>query len=280
MSINTAIHNWIDKSAPDYYTMFIKVWIPYNAWYMHNYYEEDNRTSDKAIISHIKEVANPFKDKIIALLRNNDEESNSFKKMISKLHQQLERVPIPNSTERISFSSVNLFPNLDKNGPKTIAKRGFSVTGKKDITLPKTSKRWIFEIVKNANNKTICRIELNKCSVKELYLDYEFSKLDSKYKMAIEECLKAIDPEQKVSVIIPPIHRGNSYVKPPNSICLDKDSNLYFTEDISNISKALISIMYELRCKLFHGEIEPNADNLGVYEWAYKIQYLLNKSLK
>ena len=53
MSINTSIAKWLEKAEPDYYTLFIKVWIPYNAWYMHNFYDEDAnppRINDRDII--------------------------------------------------------------------------------------------------------------------------------------------------------------------------------------------------------------------------------------
>ena len=109
MSINTAISKWIDKSEPDFYTLFIKAWIPYNSWYMCNFYDEDatpKRTSDKDIINYIKSNSNAYKDKIITLLRNSDEESELFRLLISKLHYQLESTPIPNTNERIAFSSI------------------------------------------------------------------------------------------------------------------------------------------------------------------------------
>ena len=88
MPINTTISKWIDKSEPDFYTLFIKAWIPYNSWYMSNFYDEDaspKRTSDKDIISYIKANSNAYKDKIVTLLRNNDEESETFKLQISRL---------------------------------------------------------------------------------------------------------------------------------------------------------------------------------------------------
>ena len=28
------IKDWIGRSEPDYYMMFVKAWIPFNAWYI------------------------------------------------------------------------------------------------------------------------------------------------------------------------------------------------------------------------------------------------------
>ena len=90
MAINTHIKNWIDKSDPDYYIMFIKAWIPYNAWYMHNFYNEDERRiNDKSIIRYIQNNPNKYKDKIISLINGNDDDSKQFKQRITLLHYQL-----------------------------------------------------------------------------------------------------------------------------------------------------------------------------------------------
>lgn len=283
MSINTAISKWIDKSEPDFYTLFIKAWIPYNSWYMCNFYDEDatpKRTSDKDIINYIKSNSNAYKDKIITLLRNSDEESELFRLLISKLHYQLESTPIPNTNERIAFSSICISDNTNSNGPQTITETVFSITGRKDTTLPRTSPRWIFEVINNRTNNTISRISLMKCSLSELRSNNDFNSLDNKYKAAVEKCLNEIDPYKKISVVIPPVNKRGKYSAPPNSICINAKTNLYFTENLDDVSKSIIQILYELRCKLFHGEIEPSEANVGVYEQAFYIQRTLIKALR
>lgn len=285
MSINTAISKWIEKSEPDFYTLFIKAWIPYNSWYMHNFYDEDanpRRTSDKDIIGYIKTNSNVYKDKIITLLRNNDDESNNFKLLISNLYYQLENTPIPNVNERISFNSICISDNTNSNGPLTITESDFAVTGKKDVLLPRTSARWIFEIndTRTRTTRTISRISLMKCSLTELRTNNDFNSLANKYKSSIEKCLNEIDPNKKISVMIPPDRRRGKYVEPPHSICIDINKNLYFTDNLEDVSKSVIQILYELRCKLFHGEIAPTDANLGIYEQAYYIQRILIKALR
>lgn len=283
MSINTAISKWIDKSEPDFYTLFIKAWIPYNSWYMCNFYDEDTiskRTSDKEIINYIKSTSNVYKDKIVTLLRNNDEESEAFKLLISRLHYQLENTSIPNAYEKIAFSSICISDNVNSNGPQTINETDFSITGKKDTTLPKSSPRWIFEVIDNKTTRTIKRVSLMKCSLSELRSNNDFNSLDNKYKAAVEKCLNEIDPYKKISVVISPVNKRGKYSAPPNSICINAKTNLYFTENLDDVSKSIIQILYELRCKLFHGEIEPSETNIGVYEQAFYIQRILIKALR
>lgn len=283
MSINTAISKWIDKSEPDFYTLFIKAWIPYNSWYMHNFYDEDaspRRANDKEIIGYIKNNSNVYKDKIITLLRNSDDESNKFKLLISSLYYQLEYTSIPNVNEKISFNSICISDNANSKGPCTLNELGFSVSGKKDETLPRASARWIFEVIDNRTTKTISRISLFKCSLAELHSNNDFNSLANKYKSTVEKCLNEIDPNKKISVVIPPERKGGKFVKPQHSICIDGNKNLYFTDNLEDVSKSVIQILYELRCKLFHGEIEPSDTNLGVFEQAFYIQRVLIKALR
>lgn len=283
MSINTAISKWIERSEPDFYTLFIKAWIPYNSWYRRNFYDEDASpkcTSDKDIIGYIKNNSNVYKDKIITLLRNSDDESNKFKLLISSLYYQLENTSIPNVNEKISFNSICISDNTNSNGPSTISESDFAVTGKKDISLPRTSPRWIFEVIDNRTTRTISRISLMKCSLTELRSNNDFNSLANKYKSSVEKCLNEIDPNKKISVVLQPERKRGKYKAPPDSICIDSKNNLYFTNNLEDVSKSIIQILYELRCKLFHGEIDPTDTNIGVYEYAYYIQRVLIKVLK
>ena len=99
MAINTHISNWIDRAElfMDYYTLFIKAWIPYNAWYMYNYYDEDSspkRDRDSAIIAYINSTSNKYRDKILTLLRNQDLQSIEFRQLLGNLQYELERNPL------------------------------------------------------------------------------------------------------------------------------------------------------------------------------------------
>lgn len=284
MSINTTINKWLEKADPDYYTFFIKSWIPYNAWYMHNFYDEDaspKRTNDREIIDYIKGNSNYYKDKIRALLYGSDSESAYFKSLISELHYKLEGNPIPDFDNRISFTNVCIEDNAKKNGPETIKQTKFAVTGKHDTTptLPKGSPKWIFEVV-DFKGSTISRVSLMKCSLAELRRNMDFQRLDRMYQSTMEECLNEINPNKKTNIVIPPEKKGKSYKQPTNSIVINEQNNLYFTDDLDKVSRALIQILYDLRCKLFHGEIEPTDQFMGVYEKAFQIQRLLIKALK
>ena len=280
MAINTHIKNWIDKSDPDYYIMFIKAWIPYNAWYMHNFYNEnERRINDKSIIRYIQNNPNKYKDKIISLINGNDDDSKQFKQRITLLHYQLESHPIPDYDNRISFDNICIEDNTINT--KVIRCGRHSIKGTKDTTIQRTAPRWIFEVIVNRTAATIHRIALYKCSLTELHSNSDYRGItDSSIKLTIDKCLNEINPQKTISVISKPIvQRDGSYSRPRNSITIDDNKNLYFINDSEQISKSIIQIIYDLRCKLFHGELDPTNANLGIYEQAFYIQKMLIKEL-
>ena len=98
--------------------------------------------------------------------------------------------------------------------------------------------------------------------------------------MKIEECLKEIAPQKTISIVLKPKVKGNGfYSKPQNCITIDEVKNLYFVNNTDEISKSIIQIIYDLRCKLFHGELDPTNANIGIYEQAFYIQQMLIKEL-
>ena len=280
MSINTHISKWIEKSQPDFYTMFIKSWIPYNAWYMHNFYDEDaKRTNDKSIIRYIGKEVNLYKNKIISLLRGTDEDSVLFKELLWRLHCELENHPIPNYIDKISFFQICIEDNI--NQTVSLPYKIYTFKGEYDKTKPKTTPRWKFEVIENKSLKTIHSIEIFKCSLSELLTNVSYKIISSdEIKKGVENCLKEIDPNKKISIVADlKIPRGGKIKQPNNSIVI-KEEKLYFRDNIEDVSKAIIQILYELRCKLFHGELEPTNANLGIYEQAFYIQRMLIKELE
>lgn len=152
MTVNTHINNWINRAelVMDYYTLFIKAWIPYNAWYMHNFYDEDSnpkRDRDAAIIGYINTTSNRYRDKIKSLLLGSDPQSNEFKLLLGKLHFELEANPIPDFENRITFSTINLTRNNQKTHSQSLGQYTYSV--RFDDTLPKHLKDGFWKFKKS-----------------------------------------------------------------------------------------------------------------------------------
>ena len=285
MAVNTHINNWIERAelVMDYYTLFIKAWIPYNAWYMHNFYDEDSnpkRDRDASIIFHINSTSNRYRDKIISLLRGADENAIEFRKHIGKLHFALEANPIPDFENMISFSTINLSRNILKKHSQSLGKHTYSVEFKDQ--LPKTQKRWFLEVQKKNNNQTIHGVELHDWSLEQLNNDPDFIALpENEMRNQLRDSFLKINPKKPIIIIVPPKRiAGGKYKQPSDSIIIDQSKNLYFTNDFDMVSKVIVQLIYELRCKLFHGELNPIDSNISVYENAYKIQKILIKELR
>lgn len=285
MAVNTQINNWIARAkvVTDYYTLFIRAWIPYNAWYMHNFFDEDSnpkRDRDSAIIGHINSTSNRYRDKIKSLLRGTDSQSIEFRSFLGKLHSELEANPIPDFEKRITFSTINLTRNTQKTHTQSF--KNFTYSVRFDDTLPKTSKRWFLEVQRKVNNQTIHRIELFNWSEEELENEQDFISIpDIEKKNQLRDAFSKINPRQPIQIIVQPKRtRGGNFRKPNDSFAIEESLNLYFTNDFDLVSKVIVQLLYELRCKLFHGELDPIDSNLSVYEYAYKIQNILIKELR
>ncbi len=148
--------------------------------------------------------------------------------------------------------------------------------------LPKTQKRWFCEVQRKSNNQTLHRVELHEWSLDALNNDADFVALpDNEMRNQIRDAFLNINPKKPIIIIVPPKRKRNgTHTNPDNSITIDEIKHLYFTNDHDLVSKVIVQLIYELRCKLFHGELDPTEANLGIYENAYKIQKILIKELK
>lgn len=48
---------------------------------------------------------------------------------------------------------------------------------------------------------------------------------------------------------------------------------LYFTDHTETVFKAVIEVLYQVRCALFHGDLVPNQDNFRVVKYCYLILF-------
>lgn len=275
--ITSNIDKWIHRSEPDYYIMFIKAWLPFNAWYMINLYsEDDKRIHDRDIIYHIMTHSNKFRDKIIVYLNGTDNESVVFKEQIARLSVLLEKYPLPNVDNQLSFSRVSIMnnPNAKQIGNVKLGK--YTFTSRYDDTRPKTSARWILEVVKNSNTQTLGIVELHKCLDSELYNNQYYQSSDNTIKQGLRDSLNAINPDMVSNV--KHIKSGINKV-PKDCIVMSRNQHVFFIDNTDYVARAIIRVLYELRCKLFHGEIEPSDGYSQIYECAFQIQNILNKSI-
>lgn len=276
------IEKWIKRATPDYFSMFINAWLPFNAWYMDLFYDESiHRTTDKDIISHIRNSDNRYKTKILALLRGDNDESRKFKALLGGLHVALESDPIPNNDHRIGFSRMcistpagNIFQNVQSFG-------SYTYKCLYDRSRPRGTKRVVCEVINKKNSHTKYLVEQNEWD------ELEFVKLpdylsigEQTIRDKLLEYYMEINPYKPENIVCLAERRPDgTFVKPKRSIEINSSAGLYFVDDCDKVAQVLIQLLYELRCKLFHGEMAPLECFQDTYKYAFEIQLMLIKTL-
>ncbi|GAB0156568.1 hypothetical protein CHRYSEOSP005_18340 [Chryseobacterium sp. Alg-005] len=251
------LENWLKKTEIDYYQMFIFSWIPFNAWYMKTYYDYENKIdTDKEIIKKIKAEENPFRNKILNLLTGSTQEAIDFRYYIYKLHDLLEINTIPSQEKRVSFSSLKTYDNGKRQ--EILSHNNKTYKFEFLISQPRTTKRFRCEIIK-INGTSDGLIELHTCTKEEIEQHPDFQKQIFKIQQKILTGFNEINPNKSTSII---------GVKKSG---LKIYENLYFINNTTLISQFLIELLYQLRCKIFHGEIDPKPAYYDIYKYAYLI---------
>lgn len=274
------IGNWIDRAEPDYYMMFIKAWIPLNAWYMTNFYDEAaGMVTDRAIINHIKTNDNTFTRRIKSLLRGSDSVSIEFKHALGKMELELKAHAVPNEHDRLSFANICITNNSTHT--YQVTKGHYQFKAQYNATQPRTALRCRLEILKASNGSNVALVELNNCLLSELESNADFVNVErDAWKETLRICLNAISPQKKENLLAPVKMKNGVPSIPAGAIEIDKEHNLYLRSNLEDVAKATVEIIYRLRCLLLHGEINPTVANSRIYEHAYSILRTLIKELR
>lgn len=253
-------NKWKSLASVDYFTQFIKAWIPFNAWYKTYYPSLD---SDRAAIDFIKANHNKFRDRLFSLLRNQDNDSFAFKSRITELHLALERNYLHNKGDRITFvqisieSNSNLSHSFSRNTCIYEVRRGIpNRKGEIDIFIYGKG-----TVAKFSYTQT------NGFDLSDLICNPDFIKLSEPQQRNLEACYKEINPFKPINLLSD---------NPSNCIQM---GNLHFINDLDKLCKGIIEILYKLRNVLFHGEIIPDGNTSRVYEPAYQILYTFIQAL-
>lgn len=248
----------------DYSIMFIKSWLPFNAWYCNNYPELNN--SDRRILTEVKNDDNLFKTRIISLLEGTNDDAAFFREKLANLHAQLDICRVPNVDNCITFSNINFRTNPTTVFTKTYRRSRYKIEYINPALPPNHYKVKLDRV--NSSNNTTLTYSHTKYDINHLKNNSDYISLADESKRVIDEGFKLINPKLKESLIV---SKKRDSLPTINSVMLTKDTDL--------LSQAIIEILYRIRCILFHGEIQPSKDNLKIYEPAFYMLRLLIKSL-
>ncbi len=274
----THIHlqNWIKWSETDFYSLFVKSWIPFNAWYMDSFYDETlGRKTDRDILDHIKNNTNKFRDKLENLLKKTGDDADEFYYHLNLLDKELESHAVYNKGKRIQFSNINLSSNNINS--KILEYRTYKYKCEL-ITSPTRS--WKCQIMKKSDGTTICQFSLPKWDEVAFLEHPDYLAITSQtQKDKLLECFQQINPRPVADLVKNVFTRAGSDSVPTRSICISEKRRRYFTDNPALIAKCIIELMYSLRCMIFHGHLDPTGSNMGIYEHAYYIMNIVTKEL-
>ena len=252
---------WKALSNIDYFTYFVKAWIPFNAWYRNSYPALE---SDADIMQQIKTQHNSFRSRIISLIENPEtfNESKVFKANLAELHYQLERNHLYNKGVRISFANIVVEENTQTLATRLYRK--FSYTVEIDAG---NKKRITSGVIDGKSVARLSIVQNNGYKLAEIINDSQYKALPPECQGILKVCYEEVNPRKAVSLLV---------ADATNTI---KIGNYNFVNDSELIAKAIITVIYTLRNSLFHGQLVPDRNAQLVYEPAYHILRMLVMSL-
>lgn len=246
------VKQWLEKTDIDYFTHFVKAWIPFNAWYRLNY--ETLRT-ERDILDEVKRDGNRIRSRIMARLEGADPDSEEIRNQIASLHRRLAADPLEGRNGKVGFERVLIGPN-----PQRFAEhkhghwfyRVERVAGSKNV---------VTTIKSNRGNLYTTLNQTDNWNIEEFELLPGYIALGAEDKARLRQCYEAANPFCFASLLAPS-------PPPTNAILMD---GLHFVNDKAAIFAGLVEILYSMRNMLFHGEIVPDPQTNRTYEPAYHL---------
>ncbi|MFM2198532.1 MAG: hypothetical protein RLZZ505_1964 [Verrucomicrobiota bacterium] len=254
---------WREAAQIDWFSHFIKAWIPFNAWMTETYGDE----SDRKMLDGIKAGSNVVFNRITPMItvkprsardteagwQNETEDAEEFRRWLAMLHRRLEECVVDGRKGRISFTIVDVGENRTTSETKTHrnqilkVERGVPAAGK--ITASVTTATTVkFQFVQDGYDK------------QELEDNPDFQKQVPEVRGHLLNLYRLAAPRIIESVLVPPSQRD----------CAQIDG-IRFVDNQRKVFGALIEVLYGLRNALFHGSITPNDQHNEIYEPAYHL---------
>ena len=263
---------WKSLASIDYFTQFVKAWIPFNAWYK-NYYT--GIKTDREAINEIKKNSK-FRNKLISLLKDNSNDGIVFRSYIARLHWELERKHLFNKSDRITFERIS----IESNSKKTHVWTYSSITYKVEREISEKPKKEIqICVIGKKGQNCFNYAQIDGFSLDDLTSHQDFLKLSRTQRETLKICYEEINPSKPINLLIQDPELIKRAGDPKAKREWIKIENFLFINDEDKICKGIIEVLYKLRNVLFHGEIIPDNDTNKVYEPAYQILYALIQAL-
>lgn len=265
MSLKDNLKRWREAAEIDWFSQFIKAWIPFNAWMTDTYGD----LTDRELLDHVKGSGNVVFNRVVPMLsqrlpqardtqrggwQDDSPEALDFRFQISELHRVLQSCVVDSRRGRVSFETVDIGSNPTKDQQKTKWKRNFRVRrdypNKPEVTL---------EISASATSGAFL-LTLPNHNRRLLEDTPIFQYLTAEQRDTIIALFSSVGPRRVVSVIA--AHGATETLK---------YGGFEFVPDPVKVFAALVEVIYNLRNALFHGAITPNETHNEIYKPAYQV---------
>jgi hypothetical protein len=247
------LKRWREAAEIDWFSQFIKAWIPFNAWLTDTYGD----LTDRALLDRVKSGGNVVFNRITPMLDKSKDDSQDAQELrfhVAELHRLLQGCVIASRHGQVAFTTVDIGPNTIKDDKRTKWKRDFRVRrdhpNKLEVTLEitATKTRVAFSLTLPGHDRTA--LEDNP----------GFQALENSHQAELRAMFDAVAPRKITSVLAPHGASGTLTF-----------GGTAFVADSAKIFSALVDISYCLRNALFHGSITPNDTHNDIYKPAYHI---------
>jgi hypothetical protein len=262
-SLKGNLKGWRDSARIDWFSHFIKAWIPFNAWMTNTFGD----LSDHDMLDQVKAGSNVVYNRVIPMLtwsqaivkggaagwQDSSQDADDFRLRIEQLHTQLQLCIVHGRKGRVSFETVDVGANTHKDELRTKrrtfrVRRDFPVKGQVKIEMSATKTTAGFDLVQNSYDR------------RELEDNPVFQGLAAEYRSMLLEMHSSVAPRKVISVLAG--HNAQSVLR---------FGSTNFISDPERVFSALVDVTYNLRNALFHGSITPNDQHNDIYEPAYHL---------
>ena len=258
------LKQWRDSARIDWFSQFIKAWIPFNAWMTDTYGD----LSDRDLLDQVKRGSNVVYNRIVPILtwsqaqakgaqpgwQDLSQEAEEFRLCIDQLNRLLQSCVVEGRKGRVSFETVDIGHNAHADEQMKKLKRNFCARrdhpskGQVLLEMSATKTRAGFNLIQPTHDR------------RALEDEPLFQGLKVEYRTIFLSMHDSIAPRKVISVLAP--HDSQNVLRLGGT---------NFIQDPEKLFSALVDVIYNLRNALFHGSITPNEQHNEIYEPAYHI---------
>jgi hypothetical protein len=254
------LRRWREAAEIDWFSQFIKAWIPFNAWMTNSFGE----LPDRQLLDRVIAGNNVVFNRIVPMLTPADDrsqEAEEFRFQVSELHRLLQTCRVDGRRGRVSFERVDMGENVHVNEQQTY--RGFVFTVQRN----QPSRGAISLGIGNRTGQSVFTFIQAVFDRDELEVERTFMALQSWQRDRLLHCYEAVRPRLIETALAATGARD-----------VLRYGSTDFVDDPRKVFKALIDVLYGVRNALFHGSITPTLHHNEIYEPAYHLVMRLVRS--